>query len=145
MRSTSRRWTCACSAAWACSLRATTSRPLVPLSSRWTMPGRSGSAPPPSRSPSSSTRVGPLCEGPGGVAGEDVADERQRQSGDKDKAGAAAAGEAEGDAAVVREGEFERPEHLDLLAGDEVRLDRRLRRLIEDDDEPAERAGQAPG
>src|SRR6185295_12033580 len=29
------------------------------------MPGRSGSPPPPSRSPSSSTRVGPLCEGAG--------------------------------------------------------------------------------
>ncbi len=62
-RSTSRRCTWACRAAWVASLRATTSRPLVSLSSRWTIPGRSGSAPPPSRSPSSSTRVGPLVRG----------------------------------------------------------------------------------
>ena len=38
----------------------------MPLSSRWTIPGRSGSPPPPRISPSSSTRVGPLCEAPGG-------------------------------------------------------------------------------
>src|SRR6188472_235663 len=235
MRSTSRRWTWACSAAWASSLRATTSRPLVPLSSRWTMPGRSGSAPPPSKSPSSSTKVGPLCEGAGWttipaglsttasasstwtmrssslisrlarvgegeqqdaggdadvgevegrpaadldvvsdgvgahaigevaqrptgkqarrdphagtgrVAGEDVADDGERQSGDQDQPGAAAAGQAKSDATVVREGEFQRPEHLDVLAGRQVRLDRRLRRLVENDDEPAERAGEAPG
>ena len=62
-----------------------------------------------------------------------------------DQPRAAAAGEAEGDAAVVGEGEAERPEHVDLLAGDEVRLDQRLGGLVEDDDEAAERAGQAPG
>src|SRR6185436_12128645 len=65
MRSTSRRRTCACRAACASSLRATTKSPLVPLSRRWTMPGRSGSVPPPSNSPSLSTRVGPRCEGAG--------------------------------------------------------------------------------
>ena len=65
MRSTSRRWTAACSAAWVSSSRATTSRPLVSLSRRWTMPGRSGSSPPPRISASSPTRVGPRCEGAG--------------------------------------------------------------------------------
>src|SRR5262249_3938156 len=47
------------------SSRATTSRPLVPLSSRWTIPGRAGSAPPPRIPASSSTRVVPACEGAG--------------------------------------------------------------------------------
>src|SRR5215207_586275 len=65
MRSTSRARTCSCSAAWASSSRATTSSPLVPLSSRWTIPGRSGSLPPPRISASSLTSVGPWWEGAG--------------------------------------------------------------------------------
>ena len=49
--------------AWASSVRATIIRPEVSLSSRWTMPGRTGSEPPPRRSPSASTRVLPRWPG----------------------------------------------------------------------------------
>ena len=65
--------------------------------------------------------------------------------GEDDQRRAAAAGEAEGDAAVVGEGEAERAEHVDLLAGDELVLDERLGDLVDDDDQAAERARQAPG
>ena len=44
--------------------RATSISPEVSRSSRWTIPGRSAS-PPPSRSPSTSTSVGPRCPGAG--------------------------------------------------------------------------------
>ena len=62
-----------------------------------------------------------------------------------DEAGAGAPGEAEGDAGVVGQGQAQRPQHADVLAGHEVRFDRRLGRLVGDDHEAAERAGQAPG
>ena len=58
---------------------------------------------------------------------------------------AAVAGEAEGDALVVGEGEAERAEDVDVLARVEVGLDHRLGDLVEGDDEAAERAGEAPG
>ncbi len=57
----------------ASSVRATIMRPEVSLSRRWTMPGRSGSSPPPRSSPSTSTSVSPRCPGaawttrPGGL------------------------------------------------------------------------------
>ena len=56
-----------------------------------------------------------------------------------------AAGEAEGDAAVVGEGEAERAEHVDLLAGHQLRLDRRLGDLVGGEDERRQGAGQGPG
>src|SRR6476469_2321719 len=256
IRSTSRRWTCACRAPWVSSLRATTSRPLVSLSRRWTMPGRSASFPPPSMSPSSLTNVGPVCEGagwttrpaglsttarsastwmmrsslipqplrsgalyapvgskrrtgralrlpyvgigeqedPGGdgdvgeveggpvadrdvvgprvgadavgevaesatgeqagrhphagsgrVAREEVADDAERQRCDQHQPGAAAGREAEGDATVVGERQANRADHLDVLAGDQVRLDQRLGRLVEEKNDPGQGAGEAPG
>ena len=63
-----------------------------------------------------------------------------------DQARPAAAGEAEGDAAVVGEGQSERAQHVDLLArGRGAPRPAALAAWSSDDDEAAERAGEAPG
>ena len=80
-----------------------------------------------------------------GVAGEEEADEAEREDGEDDQRRVAAAGQAERNALVVGEGEPERAQDVHLLAGDEVVLDHGLDYLVEDDDESAERARQAPG
>ena len=64
-RTISRAASAAFSRRWASSLLATTSRPEVSRSSRWTIPGRHGSPPAAPRAASASERVAPRC-GPAG-------------------------------------------------------------------------------
>ena len=83
---------------------------------------------------------------PDGVAREDVADDGERERRlTTIRRRPAAVGEAEGDAAVVREGEADRAEDVDLLAGDEVVLDHRLGDLVEDDDDDRQSPPPGPG
>ena len=82
--------------------------------------------------------------GSGRVAPEEEADQAERRQRYRDEAQAGAAGEAKGDTAVVGQGQAQRPQNADVLAGYEVSFDCRLGCLVGDDHKATERAGQAP-
>src|SRR6185369_14570231 len=81
----------------------------------------------------------------GRVAGQQESDEGEREDGEGDQRQDAAPGQPEGDALVVGEGEVQRTEQVDLLAGHQLTLDDGLERLVEDQDGPAERPSRQPG
>ena len=82
--------------------------------------------------------------GPRRVAREEPDDDAEGDQRDHDQQRHAAAGQAEGDAFVVRLGELQRAEHVDLFAEHEVVLDHGLDDLVDDEDDDAEGAGQRP-
>ena len=100
---------------------------------------RPGSLAPPR--PTGRRRPIPLVGSGCARRGSRPAERRQRY---RDKAQAGTAREAKGDTAVVGQGQAQRPQNADVLAGYKVSFDCRLGCLVGDDHKATERAGQAP-